>query len=122
MNKLSAKEISNYCFKIADDRQAGEIIELNMTDLEVTSIADYFIVCTGNSDPHLRAIAGSIEKELRNKYKIRPRAVEGSPSSGWVVMDYFSVVIHVFNQEMREMYEIENLWGDVPRNSTIPIV
>ncbi len=113
--ELSPKEISQLCFKIADARQAGEITELDMHNLEVTAIADYFLVCTGNSDPHLRAISGTIEKELRNEYNIRPRAVEGSAASGWIIIDYFSVVIHVLNKEMREMYEIENLWGDVPR-------
>ena len=76
------------------------------------SVAETFIICSGNSNTQVSSIAGNIEKKVRNEIQDRPWHVEGTENSLWVLMDYVSVVVHVFQKETREYYDIEELWGD----------
>ena len=75
-------------------------------------MADYFIVCSGNSNTQVASIAGNVEKKVRNDLKDRPWHVEGSENAMWVLVDYISVVVHIFQKHIREYYDIEELWGD----------
>jgi ribosome-associated protein len=88
------------------------VVALDVRDL--TSIADVFIICSGRSNRQVSAIAEHIERELR-KQKIRPLSVEGAVEGQWVLMDYGSVVIHVFYESVRQFYDLEGLWSDAPR-------
>lgn len=85
-----------------------------MLDLRpVSLIADYFIICSGNNERHLRAIIEEI-KEKGDGDAIRPLRVEGTPESGWAVLDYSSVVVHIFIPALRSYYDLEGLWKDAP--------
>ncbi len=81
----------------------------------ISSFTDYFVLCSGTSEPHLKAIAGEIESRLKEDYKVRPSAVDGFPASQWIVLDYMQVIVHVFHREKRAFYSLEDLWGDAPR-------
>jgi ribosome-associated protein len=81
----------------------------------ISSFTDYFVICSGTSEPHLKAIAGEIEERLKHEHRIRAVSVDGFPASQWIVLDYMQVIVHVFRQEKREFYSLEDLWGDAPR-------
>lgn len=87
-----------------------------MLDLrEISTFTDYFVICSGNSEPHLKAIAAEIETRLREDAKVRPAAVDGFPASQWIVLDYLQVIVHVFHRDKRAFYSLEDLWSDAPR-------
>ena len=73
------------------------------------------MICSGTSEPHLKAIAGEIQDRLKEKFATRPAAVDGFPVSQWVIIDYISVLVHVFNADKRSYYALEDLWSDAPR-------
>ena len=91
---------------------------LQVLDLQALSgIADYFLICTGNSTTHVRSIAEAIEASLKTEgHRVLHR--EGLPESGWLLLDYGDVVIHVFLPETRDFYALERLWGDAPELPT----
>ena len=78
------------------------------------------MICSGTSEPHLKAIAGEIEERLRNDHGVRAVSVDGFPASQWIVLDYMQVIVHVFRREKREFYSLEDLWGDAPRIAREP--
>ncbi len=82
---------------------------------EISTFTDFFVICSGTSEPHLKAIAGEIESRLRVDHGVRPAAVDGFPASQWIVLDYMQVIVHVFHQERRDFYSLEDLWSDAPR-------
>ncbi len=87
-----------------------------MLDLRgISTFTDFFVLSSGTSEPHLKAIANEIETRLKEDYGIRPAAVDGFPASQWIVLDYMQVIVHVFHSEKREFYSLEDLWGDAPR-------
>jgi ribosome-associated protein len=108
-----AEEIAAISAKTADERKAENIITLKLSELSV--VADFFVLCTANSEPHLKAVSERIQREVRDKLKVRPRAVEGKPSSNWIIIDFGAVAIHIMTPEMRDLYQLESLWGDAPR-------
>jgi ribosome-associated protein len=82
---------------------------------EISTFTDFFVICSGTSEPHLKAIAGEIETRLREDHGVRPAAIDGFPTSHWIVLDYLQVIVHVFHQEKRDFYSLEDLWSDAPR-------
>ncbi len=100
--------------KIVDaiqDTKGEDIMIFDLTGIE-NSVAETFIICSGNSNTQVSALAGNIEKKVRNELHERPWHVEGSENALWVLVDYVSVVVHIFQKEVRDYYEIEELWGD----------
>ena len=88
--------------------------DVKILDLrKVTSITDYFVICTGDSDTQVKAIADEVDKELRDE-GIRSWHTEGYQALNWVLIDFVDVVVHVFKKETREYYNLEKLWGDAP--------
>lgn len=81
----------------------------------ISTFTDFFVICSGTSEPHLKAIAGEIEEKLRTDQGLRPVSIDGFPASQWIVLDYMQVIVHVFHHEKREFYSLEDLWGDAPR-------
>ncbi len=81
---------------------------------EITSIADYFIICSGRSDRQVQSIAQGIEENL-GKTGISPLSIEGLSRGQWVLMDFSDVIVHIFYQPLREFYDLEGLWGHAPR-------
>lgn len=86
-----------------------EILDLREID---TAVCDYFVVCNGNSNTQVNAIVNSVQKIISKELKDKPWHVEGTDNAEWVLMDYVSIVVHVFQKEIREYYNIEGLWGD----------
>ncbi|MBI4689619.1 MAG: ribosome silencing factor [Nitrospirae bacterium] len=97
---------------MAEDKKAGDILILELKNL--TIIADYFVICSGESTTQVRAIVEAIDEKF-SKNRIRPIGIEGLNNSRWVLMDYGDVIIHVFEEETREYYRLEKLWLDAPR-------
>jgi len=89
-------------------------ININLLDLREidNTVCDYFIICNGTSNTHVKAIVGSIQKIVSKTIKDKPWHVEGEDNAEWVLMDYVNVVVHVFQKQVREYYDIEGLWGD----------
>jgi ribosome-associated protein len=94
-----------------EEVKGHDIKILDLRNIEA-AIADYFIVCTGTSTTQVEAIARSAENFTRKQLDERPRRVEGVRTAQWVLMDYFTIIVHVFNEPMREHYDIEGLWAD----------
>lgn len=93
------------------DTKGEDIKILDLTHIE-NSVADHFIICSANSNTQVSAIAGNVEKKVRNELKDRPWHVEGEENAMWILVDYVSVVVHVFQKHIREYYDIEDLWSD----------
>ncbi len=102
----------NLCAKIADEMKAEDIEILKIGPL--STIADYFIICAGNSTPHLNAISDKVVENIRKNLGKKPR-LSGDPQSGWIALDYGSVIMHIFSKPMREKYNLEGLWNDAPK-------
>ena len=107
--QLSADRLLENIVKIADSKKAREIVAMRVGDK--TTLADYFVVMTGTSTPHIRALSEEIEKKLKDEYGLYAHHIEGV-TSHWILMDYVSVVVNIFLSEAREMYALERLWGD----------
>ena len=96
----------------AEDKKAMDVTVLKL--IEVTTFADYFVICSGNSARQVQAIADEIEESLRNQ-KIRPLHIEGYKNAEWVLMDYGPLIIHVFTEQARRFYDLERLWRDAEK-------
>jgi ribosome-associated protein len=110
---MDSKKLAQLCWKYADNKKAEDIVILDVREL--SSVADYFVICSGTSEPHLRAISDEILTKLRDEQMLRPRAIDGTLQTAWIVLDYFDVIMHVMKAEIREKYDLEALWGDAPR-------
>jgi ribosome-associated protein len=73
------------------------------------------VICSGSSEPHLKAIVGELSDRLQKEHGIRAHAIDGLPSSHWIIADFRDVVVHIFHTEKRAYYSLEDLWSDVPR-------
>ncbi|MAX09581.1 MAG: ribosome silencing factor [Candidatus Marinimicrobia bacterium] len=104
MNKLIENIIE--CIK---SKKGYDITILDVK--KVSSLTDFFIICSSDSEPQTKAITNYIKKELSRK-KIKPYQIDGLDYCDWVLMDYFDVVIHIFKKDVRDFYNIERLWGD----------
>ena len=99
--------------RLAEDKKAEDIVVLDLR--EISSFTDFFVICSGISEPHLKAISSGIREGLRERACLSPLASEGSVASQWLVMDYSDVLVHIFHQKKREFYALESLWSDAPR-------
>jgi len=94
----------------AEDRKAEDV---KLYDVSKTSIiADYYMICTGFSDPHLKAISSNIQKELRKNFDLSVKRVEGNPESQWILLNFPNLVVHILHPEGREKYKLEKLWEE----------
>lgn len=102
--------IAKTCAKCADEIQAEEIVVLDLRGL--SNLADYFVVCTATSVPHLKAVARDVRQKTAETIGETPRSSEGDAASLWIVIDYVDVVVHIFHHELRHLYRLEDLWSD----------
>jgi ribosome-associated protein len=110
---ISPEDLAKYCVTIAEDKKAEDIAIIKISD--VSLVADYFVICTGGSQPHINAIAEWMRRKVRQSFDIRPLAIDGKASSQWIVIDYGNMIIHILSAEAREKYKLEDLWGDAER-------
>jgi len=110
-SKFSNDELIALIIQGIDEVKGHNINLLDLREIENT-VCDYFIVCNGTSNTHVNAIVGSIQKTVSKAIQDKPWHVEGEDNAEWVLMDYVNVVVHVFQKQVREFYDIEGLWGD----------
>ncbi len=110
---MDSRKLARLCREFADNKKAEDIVILDVRKL--SSVTDYFVIASGSSEPHLRAIVDEITGNLRVEHGVRPRAVDGNTRTAWVALDFFDVIVHVMRQDARERYDLESLWGDAPR-------
>ncbi len=94
-----------------EEVKGQDITILDLREIENT-VCDYFIICNGTSNTQVNAIVGSVQKIVSKALKDKPWNIEGTDNAEWVLMDYINVVVHVFQKHIREIYNIEELWGD----------
>ena len=109
---MTPNELLKVAVKAADSKLASDIEVLDIR--EMTTIADYFVICNGNSASQIRAIAEEVERKCKEAGEM-PVSTEGYAASSWVLLDFGAVVVHLFRKEMREFYAIERLWNEAPR-------
>ena len=97
----------------AADKKAEDIVALDLRG--ISTFTDFFVICSGSSEPHLKAIASEVHDRLKLDHKVTPMAVDGYPTSQWIVADYSDVVVHIFHRDKRGFYSLEDLWSDAPR-------
>ena len=113
MSKPKSNEdalISNIVWGI-DNVKGIDVSLLDLRDIENT-VCSYFVVCTGSSNTHVNAIVSAIKKNVSKELKEKPFHTEGNDNAEWVLIDYVNVVVHVFQKQIRDYYNIEELWGD----------
>lgn len=110
--QLAAKEKALRVQLALADKRAVDPVVLDMR--EITLITDYFIICHGTSNVHIRALGDAVAEALKED-GVRPHGVEGRDEGRWVLLDYGDVIVHIFGEEEREFYSLERLWSDAPR-------
>ena len=109
---MTPEQIALAIAELASDRKAVDIVQLDLRGL--TSLADYFVICTGRSDRQTRAIQEGIQQGMKEQHAIAPTHVDGASEANWILMDFDDVIVHVFTPELREFYRLEQLWGEAP--------
>lgn len=110
---MDSKKLALLCRDLADNKKAENIVILDVS--KISSVTDYFVIASGSSEPHLRAIMNEITATLRDEYDLRPRAIDGNLQTAWQVLDFFDVIVHIMRDDVREKYDLETLWGDAPK-------
>ncbi len=108
---IDADQLISVIISGIEDVKGKEINILDLREIENT-VCDYFIICSGTSNTHVNAISGIIQKQVGKLCKEKPWHVEGEGNAEWILIDYVNVVVHVFQKNIREYYDIESLWGD----------
>jgi ribosome-associated protein len=110
---IKSEALARLCAKLAAEKKAEDIMAIDLRG--ISTFTDFFVICSGTSEPHLKAIAGELRDRLKDDHGIKPFAVDGFPTSQWIVADYSGVIVHIFHHEKRSFYSLEDLWGDAPR-------
>ncbi|MEM0938674.1 MAG: ribosome silencing factor [Bacteroidota bacterium] len=110
-DEANSNVLSNWVVEGMLEKKAQDVVIVDLRDIK-HAIADFFVICSGNSDTQIDAISESIEEEIHKRSKKNPWKKEGQQNKEWILLDYVDVVAHVFNKEKRSFYELEELWGD----------
>ena len=113
--QATSKQLASNIIEGIQDKNGKEIILLELKNVE-NSICDFFVICHGTSTTHVDAISESVEKKTKDDLKEKPYRKEGKKNLTWVLMDYEDVVVHVFQEEYRRFYNLEDLWADAKVN------
>jgi ribosome-associated protein len=108
---MTAEALSKIIVEGMEDKKASEILVMDLRNIK-NSVSDFFVLCSGNSDTQLEAIAESIEEHVSKAGENGPWKSEGKSSGQWILMDYVNVVAHIFLKDKRQYYGLEDLWGD----------
>jgi len=107
LSAVDSEVLARRCVEICEDRKAENILLFDVRGASV--LADFYLICSGNSEPHVRALRGRLNRDLGEE-GVHPR-IEGKASSHWIVMDYGTVLVHIMAPELRDFYKIEELWN-----------
>ena len=110
---MDSRKLALHTRKLADDRKAEDIVILDVRKL--SSVTDYFVIASVLSDPHLKAVVDEVEGGIQKDLGLRVFAMDGTAAAGWVVLDFFDVIVHVMRRDTREHYNLEGLWNDAPQ-------
>ncbi len=115
----SADQVAILCAQAVDSKKADDIVILDLR--KISTFADFFVICSGTSEPHLKAITNELQESMKKDHGVPPLRVDGFPLSHWVVADFGDVVVHIFNEEKRRHFALEDLWSDAPRVPFTPV-
>ena len=115
---LSSLDLALQCAWSAQDKKALDPIILDLRN--ISTITDYLVICSAQSEPQIKAIANGVEKTLKEEFNRHPLAVDGFPTSQWIVIDYGDVMFHIFHEQKRGVYALEDLWSDAGRLNIPP--
>jgi len=104
--------LARQCVAAAEDKKATDPVIMDLR--AVSGITDFLVICSAQSEPQLKAIANGVEQALKEAIDRRPLAVDGFPTSQWIVIDYGEVMLHIFHETKRGHYALEDLWSDAP--------
>ncbi len=110
--ELGSTALAHKVADVMSDKKASDIVVLDLRGL--TYIADYFVIGNGTTERQIRALADEVEQRLKQDDRIVPYQVEGTSASGWVLIDYGEVIVHIFSPSERDYYKIEKIWSDAP--------
>lgn len=113
---IKSSELSDLVVQGMLEKKASDVVVMDLREVH-SAVADYFVICSGNSDTQIDAISDSIEEQVFKSYRQNPWKTEGKQNKEWVLIDYVDVVAHVFNKEKRAFYGLEDLWGDAKMTS-----
>jgi ribosome-associated protein len=108
---VNSETLSDVIVKGMQEKKASDIVVMDLRRIK-NAVADFFVICSGNSDKQLDAISDSIDAEVFKKFQENPWHTEGKNNKEWMLLDYINVVAHVFRKDRREFYALERLWGD----------
>tara|TARA_Y100000588_G_C13793624_1_gene727749 strand:+ start:329 stop:700 length:372 start_codon:yes stop_codon:yes gene_type:complete len=110
---IDSQELALWCAECADRKKAEEVLVLDMRGL--SSVTDHFVLATGGTEPHVRAIWQEVLEATAREHGVRAAKPEGGRANTWVVVDFYDVVVHVMLRQVRTQYDLEGLWNDAPR-------
>ena len=113
MSELSSEALARQAAELADAKGATEIVVLDMRKL--VSYTDFLAICTARNERQARAILDEVKLRLKQEHELLPGGVDGEGAAGWIVLDYLDAVLHVFTEEARQRYQLEDLWREAPR-------
>ena len=113
----STLDVARQCVWAAQEKKALDPIILDLRN--ISTITDYLVICSAQSEPQIKAIANGVEAALKESVQRHPLAVDGFPTSQWIVIDYGDVMFHIFHEQKRGVYALEDLWSDAPQVSTL---
>ena len=109
--KVSEDELITVIIKGIEEIKGIDIQLFDLREIDNT-VSNYFVICTGNSNTQVKAISQSVQKMVSKELKDKPWHIEGEGNAEWILMDYVNVLVHIFQKDIREYYDIESLWGD----------
>ena len=111
--KYTDEQLLQLCVASAEEKLAENVVTLTLGS--ASSVADYFVIATANSEPQLRAVSDFIERQVREKFGVHPSSNAENNEGGWVLLDFGNVIVHIMTPEMRARYNLEGLWGDAEK-------
>ena len=111
--KYTDEQLLQLCVDSALEKLAEDVVTINLG--KASSIADYFVIATANSEPQLRAVADFIERKARENFGVHTSSSTENREGGWILLDFGNVIVHVMTPEMRARYNLEGLWGDADK-------
>lgn len=110
ISTVDSKDLVHVAVSCLQDKKAEDVVALDIAS--ISSIADFFVICSGLNSRHVRSLADEVDKSVKASTGRSPRAIEGLNDTSWVLMDYGDIVVHIFMPETREFYSLERLWSD----------
>jgi ribosome-associated protein len=113
VEELGSEALAQRLAELADSKGATEIVLLDMREL--ASYTDFLAICTARNERQARAIVDEVKLRMKQEHALLPAGAEGDGAAGWIVLDYLAAVLHVFTEEERQRYQLEDLWREAPR-------